>query len=169
MTWEATHSHTDTHQIRNAVGAASACDGVVGMRQTDVTAQARITVPRSAKGQIHFLVTGEQDCLIRSHARESSLTLTDYIVARCVSEDLGMLPLLQSELRSLFDELNRQGVNLNQMAHRINLLNDPADPRLDAALSELGPIIEEQRACLELVTDALEGIGIAMLGGDQGR
>ena len=137
-------------------------DDHTGMR-ADGSLGTRPSADKSRKScHLDIRVTPPQSRAIRRVADSGGLTITNLILSRCLADELGMLPLVQGELRDLRHELNKQGVNLNQIAHRINLLNEPTDPRLDSALSDLRVALDEQHACVNLTIEALESVGITL-------
>lgn len=69
---------------------------------------------------------------VRARAREYGMTITEYFLCRCVYDDQCELVALHDAVKEINRELYRQGVNLNQIAHRVNMIgenSDNEDPR----------------------------------------
>jgi uncharacterized protein (DUF1778 family) len=66
--------------------------------------------------RIYFRVTNMQKQQLLIHAREENLTLTDYILRHTLAEEKA----IDDEDKNLVKELNRIGINLNQIAHALN-------------------------------------------------
>ena len=68
------------------------------------------------ENRIYFRVTNMQKQQLLIHAREENLTLTDYILHHTLAEE----KTLDDEDKNLMKELNRIGINLNQIARALN-------------------------------------------------
>ena len=66
--------------------------------------------------RIFFRVTNMQKQQLLIHAREENLTLTDYILRHTLADEKA----LDDEDKNLVKELNRIGINLNQIARALN-------------------------------------------------
>ena len=66
--------------------------------------------------RIFFRVTNLQKQQLLIHAREENLTLTDYILRHTLADEKA----IDDEDKNLMKELNRIGINLNQIAHALN-------------------------------------------------
>lgn len=66
--------------------------------------------------RIYFRVTNMQKQQLLIHAHEENLTLTDYILRHTLAEEKA----IDNEDKNLVKELNRIGINLNQIAHALN-------------------------------------------------
>lgn len=66
--------------------------------------------------RIYFRVTNMQKQQLLIHAHEENLTLTDYILRHTLAEEKA----IDDEDKNLVKELNRIGINLNQIAHALN-------------------------------------------------
>ena len=66
--------------------------------------------------RIYFRVTNLQKQQLLIHAREENLTLTDYILRHTLADEKA----LDDEDKNLVKEINRIGINLNQIARALN-------------------------------------------------
>ncbi len=66
--------------------------------------------------RIYFRVTNIQKQQLLIHAREENLTLTNYILHHTLAEEKA----IDDEDKNLVKELNRIGINLNQIARALN-------------------------------------------------
>lgn len=66
--------------------------------------------------RIYLRVTNLQKQQLLIHAREENLTLTDYILRHTLADEKA----LDDEDKNLVKELNRIGINLNQIARALN-------------------------------------------------
>ena len=99
----------------------------------------------------HIRVDAHEGDAVRASAREYGMTVTEYFLCRCVYDDQCELVALHDAVREIYRELYRQGVNLNQIAHRMNMIgenSDGEDPRLLKMADELS-------GALTAVTDAI--------------
>ena len=71
------------------------------------------TKPRS----IAFRVTDEQHRMIKEKAKNSNLSMTDFIVKCCFDKE----NIIVNDVRELMKELHAVGRNLNQLTTRANM------------------------------------------------
>lgn len=94
-----------------------------------------------------FRFTEAEIARLNSHAKAAGRTLSDYVRTRLLDGDRPEsgrrsrepLPSSRSEfaLRSLAEQMRRVGVNLNQIAHRMNEQRVPPPPELTMVLDEI--------------------------------
>jgi hypothetical protein len=108
------------------------------------------------KPEISFRVSEKERDLLRSAAREAGVSMTDYVLARCLyADDIPPMPP-RDELRETRLELTRQGVNLNQLAKAAHRLVAVAYGD-EAPAAEVGELVDELLAMKEdLLPDANE-------------
>ena len=80
-------------------------------------------------------VTEAERTLVESQARAAGLSVTEYSRQRVLSGKVTAAPT--RDTASLITELNRIGVNLNQIARQINRGRDHDPHHLNAVLGEL--------------------------------
>ena len=116
--------------------------------------------PKSKNARLHIRCTDEEKNEIAGRAEECGMTLSDY-VASCA---MGVRPrvidgLKPDELSPVLAELRKQGVNLNQIAHKVNRLasvawrEDVSGELIDQLTRE---ITEDNKTTRALVNDALK-------------
>ena len=74
---------------------------------------------RKKPHSIAFRVTYEQYKMIKEKAKNSNLSMTDFIVKCCFDKEI----IIVNDVRELMKELHAVGRNLNQLTTRAKLMN----------------------------------------------
>ena len=74
---------------------------------------------RKKPHSIAFRVTYEQYKMIKEKAKNSNLSITDFIVKCCFDKEI----IIVNDVRELMKELHAVGRNLNQLTTRAKLMN----------------------------------------------
>lgn len=137
--------------------------GTIRMGAERVHAEVAEATGKRVGVSVCFRLSEVERAALRRLASESGMTMTEYVLARTVYER--RMESLAAEvgterLEGIWEELSRQGSNLNQVARAANaLVADPkrlVDVRLKRDLSELARTLgREHAAALRAVGEAL--------------
>ena len=98
----------------------------------------------------HIRVDAREGEAVRARAREYGMTITEYF-RRCVYDDQCELVTLHDAVKGIYRELYRQGVNLNQIAYRMNMIGENSDNEDPRFLR----VADEVSEALTAITDAI--------------
>lgn len=100
--------------------------------------------------------------LLDEAARGVDLTVGSWL-AEVAADAAARVPLISGqqfgEVRRLNRELRRIGVNLNQIAARVNSGKDPGDGELDRVIASVGRMCGESQVLVEAMLVAIRGSG----------
>lgn len=113
---------------------------------------ASVAPSRKRDQTITLRVTPEEKTRVRECAEKCGLSLTDYVLWTSIYGDQTVMVLDSSSLEACRRELSKQGNNLNQIAHALNIVarRRSTDPDLaDFANDNILTISELYASCLD--------------------
>ena len=97
----------------------------------------------------HLSLSHEEREELESNATRARMTTSGYIRARCIYSDIPLVQVDDEKLSAALRELHHEGNNLNQIAHKINTVQDQ---ELSQTLEAEGKAIAEaKRAIVSLI------------------
>lgn len=97
----------------------------------------------------HLSLSHEEREELESNATRARMTTSGYIRARCIYSDIPLVQVDDEKLSAALRELHHEGNNLNQIAHKINSVQDQ---ELSQTLEAEGEAITEaKRAIVSLI------------------
>lgn len=111
---------------------------------------------------VHLRVSSYEHHWLKRYAGANAMSVTDFILGRTVYSKDRLTPIIDKRFgMEVYRELNRQGVNLNQMTARLNTLHNLAlDDEVDAgAVNALvDELREDNRTTRILINDAARAV-----------
>lgn len=111
---------------------------------------------------VHLRMSPYEHHWLKRYAEANTMSVTDFILGRTVYSKDRLTPIIDKRFgMEVYRELNRQGVNLNQMTVRLNTLHNLAlDDEVDAgAVNALvNELREDNRTTRALINDAARAV-----------
>ena len=103
-------------------------------------------MPRKRSSPLQFYVTDEEKVLILERANKLKLSLSDYL--RQMALNGTVINVDYTEIKNMTQEINRVGVNINQITKRMNETHEVYAADVEAVKESLEKIWQLQRYIL---------------------
>ena len=89
-------------------------------------------MPRARSNQVSFRLSDKEYALLQKKLAASGLSLTEFFIETIRGKEI----IIISDFLPLLGELKRQGVNLNQLARRVNQFSPVSEREILITLQE---------------------------------